>query len=168
MATVEAVVGEAPAVQNGLRAICRRVCLPALRRVGERISLICRWLWSVREAAGRLDDERERREIDELRAALRRERAVTQGALADGHVTPGEHVLIVQARRATDGELGDLVAYNDREDAAHVAIINGVTSARDNAALASRVLDEAENAAANTRRSGEAVWAGVEITATTR
>lgn len=157
MATVECGRG------TDLRQRCRERCLPALRRLGELWSLVCRWLWDAQRALADLDDELEAREISEARQAERVFVASVQAAMADGRITSAERARTTILARQLDAELADIAAYNEGEDEAHEKLAECVQHARQAAAKGSVALDHAEAQAGAPNGGADGVWADVRL-----
>jgi len=137
-------------------------CLGALRRVGARLSLACRWHWGLGQALGGLDDPREARELQEARVALQRYRAREAAAMADGRITATERAELQAAGAIAERELADLAAYDECENELHAEARHATERARAALAPLSRAADRAEAESYHTPSEAlEDVWAGL-------
>lgn len=136
-----------------------RGCIGALEWLGERLSVLCRWLWGWLDAHSDLDDEREAQEIAEARAAQRRLIARVEAAMRDGRITAAERAECMTLAQVADAELADVEAYDAFENERHARADHCATRARAVVAPLSRGADRRQAAAA-TANGGltEPVW----------
>lgn len=146
-----------------LRARCAG-CLDRIRRLGEIVSTACYRLWRALRALDALDDDLERREIDELAIAQGGFIEAVQLSIRDGRITPAERAALQVRAIRMQRELADVRAYNEREDGQHLEVLTSVLAARTGLAQASRACEAAE-ARANPRNGGcDAPWQDVGLT----
>ncbi len=135
------------------RRDCRE-CAGVIRETGEHASLACLRQWEVLEALNKLDDARERHEINEALAAAVALIGAMNQATADGITSGAEIAELRVLGQQLLREINDLVHYDDHENAQHDAAVEAETSAREHSGAVSHRMDDAIAAIDNRRAGG--------------